>query len=247
MADKDTLVICPLYNEQDYLQDFYPRLRSNYSLDILFVDDGSTDSGEEFLLSIPDVHTLLIRHPQRLGYGAALRSGFSFALLEGYKRIVTMDVDLQHNPDRLSGFFDELDNSEVVLGSRYLSISSCFNIPRSRLVINRYIAQLFEVKWGIHFDDPFCGFRGYRDSFLRQAVLREESYGLALEILLEVIRLNYSFKEIPIEAIYNDPRRIFLDGLNGSRKRLLYYLKVIERGVKRKNGTKTVSCGKSSS
>lgn len=227
--NKDTLVICPVFDEGDYIQDFYWKLRNHYVADVIFIDDGSSDRSSEFLHKIRSQDTFLITHSQRYGYGQALLTGFKFALDYGYKRIVTIDVDLQHNPEHIHRFLRELYEYEVVLGSRYIRIDKYGEIPLSRLIINQYVSNLLEQLFATHFSDPFCGLRGYRDSFLKKADLRERSYGLSVEILLEIIRTHTSFKEASIEAIYFDTQRKFLDNLDNPRRRLLYYLEIIAR------------------
>jgi dolichol-phosphate mannosyltransferase len=224
-----TLVICPVYNEENTLLKFYSSLREHYTEDVLFVDDGSSDNSGDFLLSVEGKKTFLLRHPKRCGYGSALKTGFHFSLEKGYKKIVTIDVDLQHDPRHISAFLSELEEREVVLGSRYVRIGGCADVPRERLLINRYIAALLKEIFGINFTDPFCGFRGYRNSFLNKAHFIEKSYGFGLEVILEVIRTKAAFSEIPIEVIYLDYSRMFLDGLDSPERRLLHYLEVISR------------------
>jgi glycosyltransferase involved in cell wall biosynthesis len=224
---KNYLVICPVYNEERTLKKFYHKLRRYYAQDVLFVDDGSTDKGRDFLQHCKDKRTFVVRHPQRRGYGMSLLSGFAFSMEQGYKKILTIDVDLQHDPLHIQSFFRRLENYEVALGSRYIRVDWCLEIPRERMVINRYVASLLTMLFRVEFTDPFCGYRGYRDSFLRNIFLREKSYGISLEILLEIVRTKSSFSEIPIKAIYFECRRTFLDGLDDPRGRLLHYLEVI--------------------
>jgi dolichol-phosphate mannosyltransferase len=247
MVTVKDLVICPVYNEEKYLLQFYLGLRRYYMGDVLFVDDGSTDKSRNVLRDIRDKNTFLIRHTQRMGYGAALISGFKFALDKGYKRIVTMDTDLQHNPEHIYLFFRELLEVEVVLGSRYIRIDKYGEIPYDRLLINRYISKLLKVLFFVNISDPFCGLRGYRDSFLLSIWLKEQGYRMGLEILLELIRTKRSFSEIPIEAIYFNPERKFGNGLDNSRQRLLYYLEVIARKQKEIVYEKKVLSSQSSS
>jgi len=102
--------------------------------------------------------------------------------------------------------------------------------PGARLTINRCIAGMIEVLYAVRFNDPFCGYRAYRASFLRKTRLEETGYGLGLEILVELIRTRASFKEIPVEAVYLHPERRFLDGLDDPRRRLLYYVAILKRG-----------------
>ena len=223
------LVLCPVYNERDFLEEFYGRLRAHYDGDALFVDDGSTDGSERILRRMCDRRTILLAHPARSGYGAALRSGFECALKRDYENIVTLDADLQHDPRELAVFLKTLEDYEVVLGSRYMSEAVRTDAPLERIVINRYISKLMKALFFVAFTDPFCGFRGYRDSFLKKVYLRENGYGLGLEILVELVRTATPFTEIPVEAIYVNPQRGFLDGLDDPRRRLLYYLDVISR------------------
>ena len=227
------LVVCPVHNEEDSIGEFYRELRRRYSGDVLFVDDGSTDQGRDFLSNLKEDRTFLVRNPQRVGYGGSLLAGFDFAREGGYQKIVTIDADLQHLPRHVPVFLAGLDRSEVVLGSRYIKVKYFLDIPRPRMVINRYIAGLFQVLFLSTFSDPFCGLRGYRASFLRKARLTEAGYGLSLEIIMEIIRTKTEFLEAPIEAIYLDYSRNFLDGLDRPRPRLLYYLEVIARKTRR--------------
>lgn len=245
--EKEALVICPVYNEQVYIKDFYLRLRNTYKGKVLFVDDGSTDTSREFLLEIKNKDTFVIRHSKRRGYGAALISGFEFALDNRYRIVVTMDVDLQHRPEQLPNFLNALRECEVVLGSRYIKITNFLDAPRSRITINRYISKLIKILFSVEFTDPFCGFRGYRDSFLKKVHLTELSYGIGLEILLEIIRTETVFIELPVEAIYFKDARKFLDGLDDPRKRLLYYLGVISRKRSELANEKKIFSSKSTS
>lgn len=229
---KENLVICPVYNEERTLQEFYLRLRRYYTGGLLFVDDGSTDKSKDFLLTLKDEKTFLIRHPHREGYGQALISGFRFFIKNHYEKAVVIDADLQHNPRHIPDFFRGLSEADVVLGSRYIRIDSCLEVPRQRSLINRYISRLISLLFSVKFTDSFCGYRGYRDTFLKKVHLEEKSYGLGLEIILELIRTKTFFKDIPVEIIYYDPSRKFLDGLDDPKKRLLYYLEVISRKKK---------------
>ena len=226
---KENIVICPVYNEGKTIYNFYQNLREYFSDDIVFIDDGSTDNSQKILHTVRDNNTFILSYTTRQGYGAALNLGFTFALDHGYKRMVTIDADLQHDPKQVPEFINELMNTTVVLGSRYLKGSFYGNIPRDRFIINRYISRLLKNVFSFNCSDPFCGLRGYNKSFLEMTHFNEKSYGLGLEILMEMIRNDTPFKEIYIEAVYVNPEKTFLDGLDDSKIRLLYYLNVISQ------------------
>jgi dolichol-phosphate mannosyltransferase len=244
---KNNLIVCPVYNEERYLERFYAGLREHYAGDVVFVEDGSIDASRDIIRRFSDKRTFFIGHRQKTGYGAALLSGFNWALERAYQRVVTIDTDLQHNPEHIYMFFRQLIESEVVLGSRYIKIGSYGEIPRERLTINRYISRLINALFCENISDPFCGFRGYRSSFLRRARLREKGYNLGLEILLELIRLSASFKEVPVEAIYCNPHRRFGGGLDNPRARLCYYLSIISAKKREIDNEKKVFSGQPAS
>ncbi|MDD5557712.1 MAG: glycosyltransferase family 2 protein [bacterium] len=226
---RDVCVVCPVHDERPFLEGFSRKLRGCFSGQVIFIDDGSGDGSGDLLRAMGDWRTAVIGHPRRLGYGAALLTGFREALGRGFRRIVTIDADLQHNPARIGRFARALDGRDAALGTRYPKGTAYAKAPGERLAVNRYAAGLLRVLFGVRFTDPFCGFRAYRDTFLREARLTEEGYGLGLEILLEIVRLGARFREVPVEAVYPHPGRRFLDGLDDPRRRLLHYLGVIAR------------------
>src|SRR4030042_1174449 len=93
------LVIIPAYNEEaritDVLQGIYQHLPS---ADILVVDDASTDRTREVLLK---AGVKVTSHPFNLGYGAALQTGYRYALNRTYQMLIQMDGDGQHDPSFL--------------------------------------------------------------------------------------------------------------------------------------------------
>ena len=230
----NTVVICPVYNESSSLEQFLDRLAACCDADLCFVDDGSTDRSTAVIRDRAGVlaeRVELLSHGTRKGYGAALMTGFQFALREGYARIITLDADLQHRPEDIDRFKGELDSCDVALGSRYLLPVGLSRVPHSRYLINRYIAGMLERYCSVRFSDPFCGFRAYRSTLLEGVALRERSYGICLEMLMEILRLGAIFHELPIEMIYHDPARNFLDGLDDPKKRLDYYRGIIRNRI----------------
>jgi glycosyltransferase involved in cell wall biosynthesis len=226
--NKNTVVICPVYNEEDTLNEFYYNLRNYYNGDVIFINDGSTDNSGVYLKNIIDEKCVVIEHFGRKGYGAAIITGFNRALCNGYESFITIDADLQHDPKHIASFVEALSKYDVVLGSRYLNDGLLkHNVPEHRFIINRYIRDVLHKVFGYEFSDPFCGLRGYRASFLKKIDFIDKSYGIALEFLLEIVKNSAEYIEIPVKGIYLNNYRVFWDGLNNPRERLIYYLNVI--------------------
>lgn len=228
---KKTLVILPVFNEEGSILDVLKGLLVdlvNLDVDILIVDDGSTDNTPE-LLEGAGVD-LLIRHPRNQGYGKSLIDGFAFAIKNNYRYALTMDCDGQHEPPYIPAFLEEISNFDIVSGSRYLSASSRISEPpRDRLEINRTITQLIRKITEYNITDSFCGFKAYRTEGLKRLNLTEYGYGMPLQLWIQASRAGLTLKEIPAPLIYKSWSRDFKGVFKTNQERLKYYIEVIDR------------------
>ncbi len=92
------LVAIPVFNELKYVEKVLDKV-SQFTPDILCIDDGSTDGTAELLAGRGDIQ--LIRHPVNRGYGQSIIDAFQFADAHGYDWVITMDCDEQHEPERI--------------------------------------------------------------------------------------------------------------------------------------------------
>jgi len=166
-------VVIPLYNEEESLRELYEEtIRELESLDarfeIIFVDDGSTDSSSQILkeLEQKDPRISIIRFRRNFGKAAALSSGFSIA--EG-EIIVTMDADLQDQPSEMHKLIE-------VLESGYDLVSGWKQV-RHDPVTKRWPSKVFNfftsALTGVPLHDMNCGFKAYR----REVVEEIRVYG----------------------------------------------------------------------
>lgn len=228
------LVIIPAYNESRTLVPVLRALRSSYCGDILVVDDGSTDDTRAVLRLADLPRVEIVAHPENRGYGAALLSGFSYAVKHEYDHIVTMDCDWQHEPGFVSAFFCALENSEVASGSRYLSgVSVQGKTPDTRRAVNETITEEINELFGLGISDAFCGFKGYRASVLSQLCLTEPGYAAPLQMWVQLAVKNISICEIAVPRIYVDQNRSFGPILDDPKVRLQHYRDVLYQEVER--------------
>src|SRR3990172_1588980 len=115
------LIVMPAFNEAKAIRRVLEQVRRQVSGDVLVVDDGSSDeTAEEARLGGARVAV----HPVNLGYGAALQTGYRYALRHGYDAVVQLDADGQHDPASIPRLLAELADADVVVGSRFLDSSS---------------------------------------------------------------------------------------------------------------------------
>ena len=112
------LVVIPAFNEAGRIGPVVERIRQQVAADILVVNDGSRDStGADAAAA----GAIVAPHPVNLGYGAALQTGYRYALRRGYDAVLQLDADGQHDPDSIPALLAAFSGgADVVVGSRFL-------------------------------------------------------------------------------------------------------------------------------
>ncbi len=150
------LLAIPAFNEEESLENVVANCRKHFpEADLLVVNDGSTDRTVD-VLNLMGVNYISL--PYNLGVGGAIRAAFTYAKKEKYEFLVQIDADGQHNPTYIKLLFEQIDNCDVVIGSRFLAISD-YKIEKVRkfgiLVIRGYLGVITSKK----LSDPTSGFR----------------------------------------------------------------------------------------
>ena len=198
----DLIIGLPVYNEiqaiesvltgiRDALVDIYP----NYQ--ILVVDDGSTDGTSKKLdsmIGIMDGLLKVIKHPYNLGNGAAVKSCIREA--QG-KYLVLMDADMQHDPKDILKLAAELDQYDLVVGSRDFKSKGFWPRRLANLIFDGLASYLtgFKIK------DLTSGFRGFRLDVIKGFVhLLPNRFSYPTTSTMAFIKAGYTVKFVPIVA-----------------------------------------------
>jgi len=230
------LTALPVFNEADHVKSVLEQVRW-YSSDIVVVDDGSTDATPEILARERDIR--LICHEQNLGYGAALRTAFQYALEEDYDVLVTIDCDGQHQPPLVPKLASQLiahgesatrASWDMVSGSRYLkAFAGDTSPPEDRRRINARITGLLNEHLGLALTDAFCGFKAYRVPALAGLHITDTGYAMPLQLWVQAVRLGWRIVEFPVPLVYLEEERSFGGALDESDERMAYYMEVLNR------------------
>ena len=205
-------VVIPVINEGDRITRLLQKMQVlgiSKLADIIIVDGGSTDGSLELeKLKQYEVQGLLVKtNSGKLS--AQLRCAYSFALLQEYSGIVTIDGNDKDDPEAIPQLIEALNNSvDFVQGSRFVFGGIAENTPKSRYFAIRYIhAPLLSLFSGFPWTDTTQGFRGYSRNLLmdpRVAPFRNvfSSYELLAYLSYRSPRLGYRCLEVPTTRRY---------------------------------------------
>jgi hypothetical protein len=130
--------------------------RAALGCEVVVVDDGSRDGTAEVAAR---AGASVLRHPFNLGYGAALQTGYKYALERGASVVVQIDADGQHDPAEIPPLLAAVERGEcdLVVGSRFLGGGEYrMGWPRA---LGRRLFQLVARLAGLRVSDPTSGFQ----------------------------------------------------------------------------------------
>jgi len=226
------LTALPVYNEERHVVDVINEVRKHAG-DILVVDDGSNDRTSELLKTMRGVS--VVRHEQNQGYGAALRTAFTFALAGQYDVMVTIDCDGQHQPalipEMAAAVFDQEDRpADIISGSRYLKVfPGASEPPIERRRINLQITEWLNQQFNLGLTDAFCGFKAYRVDCLACLRITELGYAMPLQLWVQAAAQKMKIVEFAVPLVYLEEERSFGGSLDVAAQRLAYYREVLDR------------------
>ena len=169
---------------------------------VLVVDDGSSDGTTASVAGLP---VNLLRHRENRGKGAALRTGFAWALQHGFAGVVTLDADGQHEPAAIPLLADTAlrHDWDILLASRFVQFQQMAGLRRHW---NRFGAWCMKKRTGFDIDDSQSGFRYYSARLLRTVKLVNDGYNLEMEILIKAWKSGMTIGTIPVPARVADGR-----------------------------------------
>ncbi|MDI7269260.1 MAG: glycosyltransferase family 2 protein, partial [Myxococcota bacterium] len=192
----DILVILPAHNEAANLPVVVEELRrARPGCAALVVDDGSTDGTAEVAARLG---LAVVRHSSNRGYGAALASGYRYAVENGYQVVVQCDADGQHDPAQIERLLDALARGcDVAIGSRMLG-GGGYRPSLPRGIGIRLFAWMGRVLNGPPVTDPTSGFAAMnrRAATLLQEVNPHDYPDLNVLLLLH--KGGFVVREVPV-------------------------------------------------
>lgn len=205
---KRALIIIPTYNEADNIVNIITELlKISYdgvSIEILVIDDNSTDNTHLLVRQINDTRVHMIERPHKMGLGTAYKRGFEFAIESNFEYVFEMDADFSHDPEAIPSFLDKIKDHDLVVGSRYIEGIAVVNWPLSRLMISIGASYYTRMITFLPIKDVTAGFMCYKVSSLKQIKLDEvksNGYSFQIEMKFRMWKKGFKLAEIPIVFI----------------------------------------------
>jgi glycosyltransferase involved in cell wall biosynthesis len=199
-----TAVLIPALNAAQTLGELLSRLQSFVSREsIVVIDDGSTDATARIAR---ESGAFVIQHGLNRGKGAALRSGFEYILGSSqYQSVITLDSDLQHEPDEIPKFLARAKQGsvDVIVGSRNRLGSG---MPFHRLLSNTITSLLVGARTGVVMKDSQSGFRWISREVLSAITIESDGYEAETELLIQAARKGFTIDFVPIATIYGNEK-----------------------------------------
>jgi glycosyltransferase involved in cell wall biosynthesis len=192
----DVSIILPVYNEKGHLRDEIDRIKktmdaSDYTYEIVVVDDGSTDGSGDELRSIEDIR--LIQFLQNRGSGSARKAGTHQARGD---IVVWTDVDMTYPNDEIPTLLDQMDGWDQVVGARTSEQGSNRLI---RVPAKWFIRKLAEYLTATEIPDLNSGLRAFRRKVADQYLhLLPSGFSCVTTITVAFLANGYSIKYTPI-------------------------------------------------
>jgi glycosyltransferase involved in cell wall biosynthesis len=202
---KTLSVIVPVYNERSTVAEIIRRtlaVQVPLVVDLVVVDDASTDGTDKVLQSLMDSSVRVVTHDKNKGKGAAIRTALELARGD---LIVIQDADLEYDPDDWPRLLDPMfkHKAAVVYGSRFSGERK--NMLVLHWIGNRFLSLVTNVLYSSTLSDMETGYKLFDRRVLDNMVLLSNRFDFEPEITAKVLRRGYRIYEVPISYAGREP------------------------------------------
>ena len=197
-------IIIPLFNEEESLEELNEAIekvvsKTDIDYEVIYIDDGSTDNSWNIITNLSEKSSKLkgIKFLRNFGKSQALCAGFDAA---SGKVVITMDADLQDDPNEIPSLFDKIynENFDLVSGWKKKRFDSIIfkNFPSK--IFNWAARKTSDIK----LNDFNCGIKAYK-----KAVIKEIKLTGGMHRYIPVLAKNAGFKNISEKIVKHHPRK----------------------------------------
>lgn len=217
-AESCLSVVIPAYNEESTLANVVGEvLKLPHVLEVIVVDDGSTDGTRQVCEELGRVPKVRIVHmPRNQGKCAALKAGFALSTGE---IVIVQDADLEYDPNEIPDVIQPIldGRADVVYGSRFLVRRSARVLYFYHYLANKSLTLFSNLLTNVNFTDVETGYKAFRGEIIRNMRITSKGFGIEIELTAKIAKLGCAIYEVPISyygRTYEQGKKIGLsDGL----------------------------------
>jgi glycosyltransferase involved in cell wall biosynthesis len=191
-------VIVPVFNERTTVAEIIRRIRAvdiPLVVDVIAVDDGSSDGTDKVLAALEDSTVRVLTHPVNQGKGAAIRSGLAIARGD---LVLIQDADLEYDPEDWPRLLDPIlrGKARVVYGSRFTGERR--NMMPLHWIGNRFLSLVTNVLYSSTLSDMETCYKLFDRQAIEGIVVQSDRFDFEPEITAKVLRRGFRIYEVPI-------------------------------------------------
>jgi glycosyltransferase involved in cell wall biosynthesis len=198
-------VIMPVYNERTTVAEVIRRMRAvelPVTLEVIAVDDGSSDGSDKVLGALEDSTVRVLRHQKNQGKGAAIRTGLAEARGD---LVLVQDADLEYDPNDWPKLLDPIlrGKARVVYGSRFTGERK--NMLPLHWMGNRLLSLVTNVLYSSTLSDMETCYKLFDSQVLEGLTIVSNRFDFEPEITAKILRRGHRIYEVPISYAGREP------------------------------------------
>jgi glycosyltransferase involved in cell wall biosynthesis len=191
-------VIVPVFNERTTVAEVIRRIRAvslPVDVEVVVVDDGSSDGTDKVLAALGDSTVRVINHPRNRGKGAAIRTGMEAVRGD---LVLVQDADLEYDPADWSKLLEPIlrGKARVVYGSRFTGERK--NMMPLHWIGNRFLSLITNILYSTTLSDMETCYKLFDRRVLEGITIESDKFDFEPEITAKVLRRGFRIYEVPI-------------------------------------------------
>jgi glycosyltransferase involved in cell wall biosynthesis len=198
-------VIVPVFNERSTVAELIRRIRAvelPVDIEVIVVDDGSSDGTDKVLTALSDSTVRVIDHEYNRGKGAAIRTGLAAARGD---LVLIQDADLEYDPFDWPRLLDPIlrRKAQVVYGSRFTGERK--NMLPLHWLGNRFLSLVTNLLYSSTLSDMETCYKMFDRRVLEGITIESDRFDFEPEITAKILRRGYRIYEVPISYAGREP------------------------------------------